>query len=172
THSLLINRSDRDLYNHLTSYFNIENENWIKKEASKLSASSLTKNLTYDKWYILQQKGDEMIGNTILISMMQNYGIDENGKVRRLATLPEGSKSLFDKVNRDNDKISIEGLTDEQFTDFRNMVKYVSRQIKGTNTREDISVMQTNLWGQTLLQFRSWFAPMVKERYGSLTYTK
>src|SRR5690606_19206369 len=90
----------------------------------------------------------------------------------RLATLPEGSKSLFDKVNRDNDKISIEGLTDEQFTDFRNMVKYVSRQIKGTNTREDISVMQTNLWGQTLLQFRSWFAPMVKERYGSLTYTK
>lgn len=170
--SMLTNRSDRDKFNHISEYFNVENENWIKKEAAKLSASALTKHLNYDKIYILQQKGDEMIGNLVLGGMMQNYGLNEDGMPRRLETLPEGTKSLMEVTTIKDDKINVEGLTDEGFDEFRNMVKYVSRQIKGSNTKEDINTLQTHLGGQILLQFRNWIAPTVDERFGGIQYTE
>ena len=170
-HKLMMSREDKDLYNHITGFFNIEKDHWVREEAANLSTSSLTKNLTYDKWFILQQKGDEFIANTILVSMMQNYGIDSEGNVKRLEQLPEGTKSLLERVKRVNDKIEVEGLTDEGFDDFRNRVKYVSRQVKGTNTREDISMIQTTVLGKSMMHFRNWIAPMVEERFGSTKYT-
>ena len=171
-HQLLIKRGDRDLYNHVTEFFNVERDHWVLSKAAKLSASKLTKALTFDKWYILQQKGDEFVANTILMSMMQNYGINENGQVKRLAQLEKGSKSLLELVDRTGDKISITGLSSEAFDDFRNRVKYVSRQIKGTNTSEDLSMVQTNVYMKAFLHFRNWIAPMVKERFGNVVYTK
>lgn len=172
THKMLFSRGENDLYNHATEYFNIEKDFWVKEKAAKLSLSALTRNLTQDKWFILQQKGDEFVSNTILISMMQNYGIDENGSVKRLALLPEGSKSLFEKIDRTSDKFNIEGLTNEGFDQFRNMVKYVARQVKGTNTSEDLSMIQTMIGGKAIMHFRNWIAPMLKERFGSMEYTK
>jgi hypothetical protein len=170
--SMMVNRgADQNLFHHMAEYFKVEKENWIQRDAARLSASSITRNLTYDKIYLLQQKGDEAIGNTVLIAMLQNYGLDADGNIQRLNTLPAGSKSLLERVKREGDKISIEGLSNQAFDDFRGRVKYVTRQIKGTNTQEDISGMQTDLAGQVLLQFRSWVAPMVEERYGSMKYT-
>ena len=172
THSLLMKRSDRDLYNHMAEFFNVERDHWVLSKAAKLSASKLTKALTFDKFYILQQKGDEFVANTILMSMLQNYGIDANGQVKRLPELPTGSKSLLELVDRTGDKIAIKGLSSEAFDDFRNKVKYVSRSIKGTNTAEDLSMVQTNVYMKAFMHFRNWIAPMVKERFGDVVYTK
>ena len=170
--AMITKRENRDIWNHAANFFNVEKDHWVHEKAAKLSASGLTKNLTFDKWYILQQKGDEMIANTILLSMMQNYGINENGDVKRLAQLPEGSKSILDRMDRSGDKISVEGMSNEAFDDFRNRVKYVSRQIKGTNTTEDLSKVQTDVRMKALTHFRNWIAPMVKERFGDIGYTK
>lgn len=170
SHKMLMKGDKR--YGKLAAYFNIERDHWVKAEAAKLSASKLTEYLTADKWFILQQKGDEFIANTILIAMMHNYGIDSDGKIKKLINLPEGNKSLIDKVTEPNNKIEIEGLDDAAFDQFRNMVKYVSRQVKGTNTFEDISMMQTTVWGKSIMHFRNWIAPLVKERFGTVTYTK
>lgn len=170
--TMITTRDNRDIWNHAVEFFNVEKDHWIHEKAAKLSASKLTKNLTFDKWYLLQQKGDEMIANTILLSMMQNYGIDENGDVKRLAQLPEGSKSILDRMDRSKDKISVEGMSNEAFDDFRNRVKYVSRSIKGTNTTEDLSKVQTDVRMKAFTHFRNWIAPMVKERFGGLTYTQ
>ena len=172
TWNMMINRGKENTFHHAAEYFNVEKERWIQRDAAKLSASAITRNLTYDKIYLLQQKGDEMVGNIVLVSMMQNYGIDENGKIKRLAQLPEGTKSILERFKKDGDKISVEGLDNDAFDDFRGRVMYEARQIKGTNTQEDISRMQTTIAGQVLLQFRSWLAPMVSERYDSLKYTK
>lgn len=169
--SMMVSRSEGDKFNHISKYFNVENENWVQREAAKLSASALTRNLNYDNMFILHQKGDEIIGNLVLGSMMQNYGLDENGLPKRLQTLPEGTKSLMELTTVENDKINVEGLSNEAFDEFRNMVKYVSRQIKGSNTKEDLNTLQTSLGGQILLQFRNWISPTIKERFGSLEYT-
>ena len=170
--AMITKRENRDIWNHAANFFNVEKDHWVHEKAAELSASKLTKALTFDKWYILQQKGDEMIANTILLSMMQNYGIDTNGNVKRLAQLPEGSKSILDRMDRTGDKISVEGMSNEAFDDFRNRVKYVSRQIKGTNTTEDLSKVQTDVRMKSLTHFRNWIAPMVKERFGSIGYTQ
>ena len=171
-HKVLIRRSDDDAWNRLTEYFNVEKDFWAKEKADKLSATALTRNLTYEKWYILQQKGDEFVANSVLLAMMQNYGLDSNKEIQLMEDLPEDSKSLFDSYTVVNDKVVIEGLDRAAFMDFRNRVKYVSRSIKGTNTTEDISVIQTEIWGRSIMHFRNWIAPMVKERFGNLTYTE
>lgn len=181
-HKMMVERGEDDAYNRLTEFWNIERDHWAKEKADKLSASKLTQNLTYEKFYILQQKGDEFVANSILIAMMQNYGIDSEGNIQRLENLPEsanpeglksvGKKSLLDSYSIVDDKIQIEGLSNEAFKDFRNRVKYVSRSVKGTNTQEDISGVGLELWGRSIMHFRNWVAPMVKERFGSLTYTE
>ena len=170
--AMITTRSKNDIANQMSNYFNVEKDHWVQESAARLSASKLTKALTFDKWYILQQKGDEMIANTILMSMLQNYGLDSNGNIERLAKLPEGSKSLLEKVDRSNDKIEIEGLSTEAFDDFRNRVKYISRQVKGTNTTEDLSKVGTDVRMKAFMHFRNWIQPMVKERFGSLVYTQ
>lgn len=171
THMMQIKRRKDDLYNHLTEYFNVANTHWTKDQAAKLSLSKLTKNLTYEKWYLLQEKGDVFVANTILVSMLQNYGLDENGKTKRLALLPEGTKSLIELVDTSNDKMEIKGLSPKEFDAFRAKVLYVSKQVKGTSSAEDISMIQTTVWGKSIMHFKSWIAPMVKERLGDLKYT-
>lgn len=171
-HKMLVKRSNEDAWNRLSEYFNIEKDFWAKEQADKLSATALTRNLTYDKWYIFQQKGDEFVANSVLMAMLQNYGISEQGTIFKLSELPEGSPSLMDRYKIVDDKVVIDGLTKEGYKDFRNRVKYISRSIKGTNTAEDISVIQTELWGRSVMHFRNWIAPMVKERFGTTTYTQ
>lgn len=171
-HKMLIKRPEDDAYNRISEYFNVERDFWAKEEADKLSASAITRNLTYDKWYLLQQKGDEFVANSVLMAMMQNYGLDENGQIQKLADLPENANSLLDKYKIVDDKVVIDGLSDAAYTDFRNRVKYVSRSVKGTNTAEDISVIQTEVWGRSVMHFRNWIAPMVKERFGKANYSQ
>lgn len=171
-HKMLIRRSHDDGWNRLTEFFNIERDFWAKQQGDKLSASKLTQKLTYDKWYILQQKGDEFVANSILIAMMQNYGIDSNGDIQLMEDLPENSTSLLDRYSIKDDKVHIEGMDTEAFKDFRNRVKYIARSVKGTNTKEDISVIETEVKGRAVMHFRNWIAPMVKERFGNLVYTE
>ena len=173
-HQLMASRGKKDLYNHLKEYFNIERDFWVKEKADLLSASKLTQNLTYDKFYFIQQNVDEFASNTILIAMMQSHGFSSEGKIEKMVNLPEGSKSLLDASSVVNDKVVIEGMENnpEEFKYFRNKVRYVSKIVKGTNTSEDLSLIQTMVIGKAVMHFRNWIAPMIKERFGNVTYTE
>lgn len=155
-----------------TQFFRIEKEHWAKKEASKLSATFISRHATYDKFYFMQQNLDEFTADQVTIAMMQNYGIDpENpNKVRKLKLLPEGTKSLYDLMEVKDDQIHIEGLSDKAFSDFRDKANFVVKRIKGTNTADDLTYIQTKVWGRAVMHFRNWIQPMLAERFGTTKY--
>lgn len=169
---LMASKGEDGKFYKISEYFNIESENWVHNMASNLSASKIVKNMTLDKAYVLWQKGENFLSNTILVSMAQNYGIDpESKKVKRLELLPEGTKSLYDMFEVKDDKL-ISGLTDDQFIQFRSMVTYLSRKIKGSNTTEEMSKIQTHIFGKAVMFFKNWLPQMTAERFDGIKYTK
>ena len=158
----------------LAEFFKPEKQNWVKREADKIRPSAIRRNLTYDTLYIQQQKSEEFISQTILVAMMQNHGLREDGLVKPLSLLPEGSKSLLELTVVDDvtDKVSIEGLTEAGFNGFKRKVQNVVQKTKGSNLEEDISAIQTHIGGRAIMHFRNWIAPMMEERFRGMRYNK
>ena len=152
-----------------SEFFKIRTQNYTVLEANKNSASKIKKLINMDNFYIMHRKGDNMIDDLILNSMLQNYGL-KDGKPVRLSKLPEGSKSMAELSKIENDKYSIEGLSDEGFGNFRRMVARVATGIKGMMSEEDVNLVCTTLVGQMLMQFRNWMPGLIKERGRGLHY--
>jgi hypothetical protein len=118
--------------------------------------------------------GDEHIDSNIAISMMQNYGIDEKGNLKRLISLPKDSKSLWERFEFKDGKTTIEGLGTEGLKKiniaFRNAVREAQQIVKGSMTQEDINYAQTQLGWSLLMQFKTWMPGIMKERFGDVNY--
>jgi len=117
--------------------------------------------------------------NEVLISMFQNYGIDENGNVRRLANLPAGSRSLMDRTTIKNDTLHIDGLMDkdgnvnnELYTTIRNLSVGIARGIKGGKRAQDEVGVNYGLLGNFFMGFKSWMPGMIDERASPIRYAK
>jgi len=118
------------------------------------------------------RNADEHTSNLVLITMMKNYGIDEQGNVKRLAILPEATKSLFERLKVTKDSAEIEGLTDKGYTQFRNTVMNVARNIKGSLSREDMNAINFTTVGQLAMSFKNWLPGLAIERFDKLGYDK
>lgn len=115
------------------------------------------------------RKGSEWIDNSIGLAMMQNYGIDENGNIKRISSLTD-KRSLKDRRKIVDGKFEIEGLTLDGYTQFRNMVRQISRGIKGELTSGDMRAIQMNTYGKLFMTFKSWLPDLFKERFGEVKY--
>lgn len=172
TLKLVASKGENAKYYKMAEYFNVESQHWAYEKAANLSASKLVKNLTLEKAFVLWQKPDNFMSNTILVSMSQNYGINkETGEVQRLAVLPEGTKSIYEMFDENKDKLE-SGLTDKQFESFRNKVMYVARRLKGSNTTETMSEAQMTIYGKSFMFFKNWLPPMAAERFQAVSYNK
>lgn len=118
------------------------------------------------------RNADEHTSNLVLMTMMKNYGIDKDGNVKRLAILSEGTKSLYENLKVKDGKAEIEGLTDAGYTQFRNTVMNVARNIKGSMSREDMSAIHFTTVGQLAMSFKSWLPALAMERFDKLGYDK
>jgi len=123
-----------------------------------------------DNLFIGYRNTDEHNSNLILMAMMKNYGIDEKGNVRRLSILPENTKSLYDSIELKGDELTIKGLTDEGYTQFRNTVMNVSRNIKGSISPEDMNAINFSLLGSLAMSFKNWLPALALERFDKLSY--
>jgi hypothetical protein len=82
-------------------------------------------------------------------------------------------ESIYVKGVVDKDgEFSIPGVekASETFSDFRNKIKGVNKRIVGNQSRDDINNIRTTLFGQALMQFRSWMPEMIEERFEGLKY--
>lgn len=71
-----------------SAFFEVSQEVLTHEKANLVSASSMRRRMENDKAYFMQRWSDDAIDNTLLIAMMQNYGIDpETGDVSRLEKL-------------------------------------------------------------------------------------
>jgi hypothetical protein len=114
------------------------------------------------------RKGSEWLANTNGLAMLRNYGIDEQGNVRRLA-ITKG-KSLYERMSIKNGEFNIEGLTLDGYTQFRNTVIQVSRSINGELSDADGRIIQMNVYGKMFMTFKSWLPDLVRERFSSVSY--
>lgn len=169
-HKMFVTRDSN--YKVLIDFFAPHTKDITWKKANDLSVSKIVKHFTNDNLYFMHRKGDEMIDNNVLIAMMHRYGIDSvDGKVRRIDKIKgEDKRTLMERFSVVDDKVSIEGLTDKQYTRFRAMTQTVAVGIKGNMPEEDRNLIGTSLSGQALMQFRNWMPGLITKRFKNLQY--
>ena len=64
--------------------------------AEKLSAQYITRHMTNDKWFSFLSTADRGIDAVTIFATALNFGINEEGMVKRLDQLPEGSKNIIE----------------------------------------------------------------------------
>jgi hypothetical protein len=157
-------------------YFDIMGDMEGFNKANNLSVSKAEKWFTYDKIFALQKQGDTLIHNSILISMLQTHGLDANNKIKHLRELPEGTKSLFDSMEIEDDNLKIAGLTDNadniEYLKFRRKVHEVGKKILGNAPSYDIKLVNQSILGRLAMQFRGWIPRMAEERFGAVRYNQ
>jgi hypothetical protein len=116
------------------------------------------------------RKGSEWIDNSIGLSMMQNYGIDANGRIRRLQMLPKDSKSLLELSSIKDGKLEIQGLTIEGYNWFVNAVRGVSRTIKGELSDNDQRSINFTILGKLGMTYKNWLPDLYKEHFNGVKY--
>ena len=174
-------KTERALYNALRHLFAFNADHTTVVKRRKLSASGIQEWLNLDTMMLGYRWGEHALTSNVGITLLRNYGIDENGNLERLAVLPKGTKSLFDRIDRNafekENRIVIEGLVDkkgdmnlELYTSIRNLAQGVSRQIKGGMNREDLIGADTSLIWSLAMSFRRWMPGMIDNRTGGIRY--
>ena len=176
--SVVMFAKDRDLYYGITDYFNLHTQGREYHRGRRMHASVLSRNLDTSFLYEPLGMTDRSIDRTIGVAMMKNYGLGEDGLVKRLNQLPEGTKSIFDIVvekstqNKETGEVSValDALPDEAFTQFRQVVKKVSGGIKGEQGEDNIIAAHTEVAFRMLGTFKWWMPAFVLKRYGGRRY--
>jgi hypothetical protein len=153
----------------ILQYFEFSDK-YVGVKANELPSNFLIRLANKGLGYIGFRKGSEWIDNSIGLSMMQNYGIDENGKIRRLKMLPKGSKSLLERASLKDGKLEIEGITLDNYNWFTQSVKKVSRSIKGEISDKDQRAINYTMLGKLAMTYKNWLPDLWKEHMGSVQY--
>jgi hypothetical protein len=139
-------------------------------KASELPSNSLISLAKRGLAFIGFRKGSEWIDNSIGLSMMQNYGIDANGRLKRLKMLPKDSKSLLELSSIKDGKLEIQGLTIEGYNWFVNAVRGVSRTIKGELSENDQRAINFTILGKLGMTYKNWLPDLYKEHFNGVKY--
>ncbi len=137
-------------------------------KANNLASGKLSKLITMDNLFIMQKNPDMFMDEMLTASMAHRYGV-ENGKLVKLKTDNE-SNSIVNLVryDKENDRHYIEGLSNEDFVKFRQMVIHQSTRINGMTSGENARYINMFLMGQMLMQFRGWMPGLTMNRMAEL----
>jgi hypothetical protein len=164
-----------DVYRAATYIFEVSSDRKFVK-SKNLSASKVSKILSTDTLFYGFRKASELVSNQVLMSMLQNYGLDAQGNIRRLANLPDGTKSLLEMAEIKNDIFTIKGLINEdgsitdKYTEFRNMVVNVASRVTGDMNQEDVNDANLHIVTNLMMRFKNWMPKMLNERFGGIRY--
>lgn len=139
---------------------------------NNLSVNNLAREMSPDKLFVLLQKADDIVFKNTALALMQNFGLDKNGKIVRLDKLEKDSKSLMQLVEIDeNGKINLAKLVSEdELLKFKNKVNALVEKMVGMSTRDNVSGYRLTMMGQALMQFRGWIPRTVETRFGGARY--
>ena len=157
--------------------------------AEKLSAQYATRHMTNDKWFSFLATADRGIDAVTLYATALNFGINEEGMVKRLDQLPEGSKNIIELMELtenplwegtatnvsnkavDRYKVKIEGLSDLGQRKLRNIGRELSSKIKGTMSDEDKVLYNSNMFMRLMMHYKSWLPGVALARFGKQKYS-
>jgi hypothetical protein len=143
-----------------------------REKANKHSANRLSRTITSDNLLFMHKTADQSVDGNNLISLTHSYGLDENGKIKHLRDLPEGSKSIWERssYNESTGEFAVEGMSQEAFVHFKTLTRRIATKIKGQIPQDDKSLFDATLAGAMLMMYRSWIPGLVKTRFSKLTY--
>jgi len=155
----------------LMAYLNMTGEKDLSKLADDASINNILRKPGYDNIFFLQSGTDYLIHNVSALSIMQNFGVDKDGKVKRLDKLPEGTKSILDSVELKDGKLNLDKiLSDEEFAKLRAKSQAIGEKMIGMSTRDNVSGFRMTMMGQALMQFRGWIPRTVGARFGETRF--
>jgi len=153
-------------------YLNLRGDSDIYKRANQVSVNDTARKMDVDKFFWLQEKADSLIFNNVGLAFMMNFGVDKDGKVKRLDKLPAGTKSILDSLEVDKDgKLNMDKImSEEEFRKLRNKMQGIGEKITGMSTRDNVSGYRMTMMGQALMQFRGWIPRTLGARFGATSY--
>jgi len=167
----------RKKYKAINAYFHAYAEDESNVMVSKITNNKIIKYVD-DRYLFWPLRGtDEKLTEHVLVSMSQNYAVDENGKLLRL-NKPEIDASKYTTIwenttyDPETGEISIDGMTKDAFIMFRAAVKNTMNNIIGNMSAEDIGASDVNLGLNLMMQFKTWMPGVLKERFGNITYDR
>ena len=174
----------RALVEHLEYYQKDDAES----RAQRLSAQYSVRHMTNDKWFAFLSTADRGIDAIAIYATALNMGIDENGNVKRLDFLPEGSKNIVELMELkenplwegtmtnvsnkavDRYEVNIEGLSDQGQRKLRNVGREISNKVKGTMSAEDKVLYNSNFFMRLMMHYKSWLPGVALARFGKAKY--
>jgi hypothetical protein len=168
--------TDHKKYKAITAFFDAQNDDYAQRELEKHSASLGKRFINSRTLYAPLRGADTAITNPIVVAMTQNWGIKEDGTIVRFTKkgkekgLYKGIKSIFDSINLTDKGMSIDGLSDEGFKQFRAAVKAVTSETIGNMNPDDIGAVDTNLIINQMMAFKSWMPALIQEYVGGLRW--
>jgi hypothetical protein len=152
-----------------------------KRRGELLASTTRAKYMTGDRWFEFLAQADKAIDTMLVIAMAKNHGIGKDGDLYRLNELPEGTVSLWDSMEieeneeyvtgvTDRYKTTFPGMKDNAFNDFRARVSTMSTKIKGATSPEALNTAGMKIINRFFLHYRSWLPGLALERFGKLRY--
>ena len=172
----------------LAEHFDIYQFDIAKERADRLSGRFITKHLTNDKWFAMLGTADRGIDAISIYALALNYGLDSEGNPTLLSRLPEGSKSIVDLMEIEEDpkwsatianvsksarnryKVKIGNMQDSGEINFRQVARRISDKVKGTMSDEDRALYNNTLFLRLLMHYKSWLPGVAMERFGRARY--
>lgn len=173
----------------IVEYFDVYQRDVTEDRARRLSSNYKTRHLTSDKFFAFLGTADKGVDATVAYALALNYGVDpETGELSLLKTLPEGTKSLYESMeieenprwkstagnvsdnSYDRYKVTIPGMTNKTENEFRNVTRAIIDKVKGTMGGEDIALYNNTLLMRLMMHYKSWLPGIARERFGGQKY--
>lgn len=163
-------KKTRELYFAVSAFFEPYQGKKVNDVSKQFKGNKILKKLNMDSMFTLWREGDEHIEQSVLYSMLQNYGI-ENDKIVRIGN-KTGIKSLLDSTRIEGDNLIIDGLLDkdgnvniDMYNKFRQTVLNINAAIKGSMNEEDMNLVNMSIVGNLAMGFKNWMPGLVNERF-------
>lgn len=180
------NEDERNKQILLTAYFNTSAEGTQRKDIwdSKNLVKGLAKKGELRKWMSSEgllkffSGGDAVLSNIVTGAMLRNFGYDPaKGKIRRLELCPDGTKSLWEiaQINEDTGQISFEGVPNEQIGEmneeiFYSAVRLTMKSITGQLNDQELMGLQETILGTLFTTYRTWLPSILQSEFGKPKY--
>ncbi len=133
--------------------------------------------LNWDTAFLGMRKSEQSVNNNIGISVMKNW-TELGGELVRMEDAPEGTKSLYDRIELKDGYLTIEGITDSDgkvtnidlYSRIRQLAISVATSVKGQLNPDDLATVYTYLAGNAAMGFKTWLPGMADARLSELRY--
>jgi hypothetical protein len=175
--------TDAKLSEGICDYFDAENDDYFERELQKHKSSTKNKILNSRIGFAPLRGADTSLTNISVLSMIQNWGVAEDGSAIRLSRkiIVDGKKVTLLSTGKyktilelsekdDKGKVIIKGLSRAGYRQFRNAVKSTTGEVIGNMNPDDIGASDTDFYINQMMAFKSWMPALVREYTGDLRW--